>query len=382
MKPFHLGLFSRAIARLLALVCLVFGCHADVESEGEPIGEASHPRHATLTAASATPSPATCPQNMVSIPGGLFWMGPPWAVDKGLHQVAVRSFCLDPTEVTSEAYQACVGKGVCAPTHTNEFSCNSEKLDTRAKHPINCVDYKQAESACKSWKKRLPTEQEWEYAARGGSKQRSYSWGEAPPEGRACYNHTETCPVKKYPAGAFGLFDMTGNVWEWTSSVFEKMGDWKLPKEFRVYRGGSYSRRFPKWMRTWMRNRFRPHEWGAHLGFRCAADLPDAPCPVGSHAGKSVTGCVPDKEASPPIVRGGDRQTPSAAKSGTTASGPKPLSVSRQPSVDDDCERYKPGRPVGYLIRGGSYAERESAKRRKSCINRDVGMDFNSICCP
>ena len=86
---------------------------------------------------------------------------------------------------------------------------------------MNCVDWKQASAYC-GWKRmRLPSEVEWEYAARGGSKYLSYSFGNDKPDGKTCWKHVGgTCKVRSFPAGAFGLHDMTGNVWEWTSSGF------------------------------------------------------------------------------------------------------------------------------------------------------------------
>src|SRR5262249_3708752 len=79
--------------------------------------------------------------------------------------------------------------------------------------------------------------------------------------------------------GAFGLYDVSGNVWEWTSSWFAPYPDEATSGTWKVYRGGSWSRRFPKWLRNQNRNRYRVDEWSAALGIRCArAKLPLA-CP-------------------------------------------------------------------------------------------------------
>src|SRR5262249_2484263 len=93
--------------------------------------------------------------------------------------------------------------------------------ESRRDHPVNCIDATMAAAYCHFAGGRLPTEAEWEYAARGGSEHRRYSWGAEPPDGsRACYYHAGTCPVASFAPGAFGLYDVSGNVWEWTSSLF------------------------------------------------------------------------------------------------------------------------------------------------------------------
>jgi hypothetical protein len=262
-------------------------------------------------------------------------------------------------------------------------------------HPINCVDFVQSSDACKYWSKRLPSEEEWEFAARGGSEERTYSWGATlPDETLSCYSHPGTCKVGEYAAGAFGLFDMTGNVWEWTDSRFLTVNGWNIPDEWRVYRGGSYSRRFPKWMKTWVRNRYRPNEWGAHLGFRCAKSLDHQPCPVGSHVGPDDS-CLIDDSSPPaesvssaalqskPAMASASSLSPSLSASvSSQPSGNAPLTVSRDSQFDDDCQRYKKRRPIAFRILGGDFATRQRKKTALGCANRDVGVGFNSVCCP
>lgn len=291
------------------------------------------------------------------------------------HQVAVRSFCMDSTEVTLEAFQRCQQQGKCTPSHRGPF-CNTDHSD-RLDHPVNCVDWHQAQTFCQQAGARLPTEREWEYAAKGGSENRSYAWGEEPPEGRCCYNHEGTCKVKSYPSSSFDLYDLTGNVWEWTASAFGPYPAEILEGPIRVYRGGSFSRRFPKWMRNDLRNRFRAEEWGAHLGFRCAQDLPGSTCPPGSSQKQDGT-CIPEgvTEPSTPVLSSSRPWIPPEPKAKTEA---VPLSTSRDPRFDGDCSKYKPGHPIAFIIKGGSFAERQHAKG--ACINRDVGVGFNSICC-
>lgn len=322
---------------------------------------------------------ATCPEGMVKVAGGVTWMGTDFDVDEApRHQVAVRSFCMDETEVTVATYQACVEGGKCTASHKGG-GCTAWSKQDLSKHPINCVDWEQADTACKAWGKRLPTEREWEFAASGGPEHRRFSWGSEDPEGRSCYNKPSTCPVGSFKPGAFGLHDMSGDVWEWTASWFGAYPDEASSGRFKVYRGGSYSRRFPRWMRTGLRNRFGPGEFGAHLGFRCAQDLAGAACPDGSTA--TPTGCdIPgQKKAGPRPTEWGS--VPAASGSAAAPPAAEPAVVSRDPRYDDDCLKYKPGRPICYLVKGGSFADRQKIGGSRGCVNRDVGIGFNSLCC-
>jgi hypothetical protein len=193
--------------------------------------------------------------------------------------------------------------------------------------------------------------------------------------------------VKSYPPGAFGLHDVTGNLWEWTASTFGKYPDEAADGTLKVYRGGSFSRRFPKWMRNALRNRYRKDEWGAHLGARCAADLEGASCPEGSHAAESGRGCIVDGEAPrpdrPKVALGGPAPSGQAAapvdKPEKKDPSSEPVTKTRDTTFDDDCRKYKPGRPISYMIRGGQFADRQ--KTKGNCMNRDVGVGFNSVCC-
>jgi formylglycine-generating enzyme required for sulfatase activity len=323
---------------------------------------------------------ASCLDGMALIPGGVTWMGTDFDVDEApRHQMAVRSFCMDLTEVTVAAYQACVHAGKCVETHKGP-GCTAWVKQDLSKHPVNCVDWEQADAACKAWGKRLPTEREWEFAASGGPEHRRFSWGGEDPQGRSCYNKPSTCPVGSYAAGAFGLHDMSGDVWEWTASWFGLYPEEASSGRFRIYRGGSYSRRFPRWMRTGLRNRFSPNEYGAHLGFRCSTDLSGSACPEGSNP--TPTGCeVPGQKKSAP--RPSDWGSVPAGSGSASAPPPaEPPVVSRDPRYDDDCKKYKPGRPVCYLGSGGSFAERQKIGSARGCVNRDVGVGFNSYCCP
>lgn len=245
---------------------------------------------------------------MVAIPSGDFAMGNDGADgndnERPTHPVSVAAFRIDRTEVTVAAYHRCVEAGRCSepeayrsPSGDYRVFCNWKNPADRDKHPINCVDFRQALAFCAWAGKRLPSEEEWEYAARGGGENRRYPWGndeptsrylnacgsECPgnliahrfPGGRALYPDSdgwpETAPVGSYPAGASkqGVLDMAGNVWEWTASRY-KTYDGAHAEDKRVLRGGSWGGGDARTLRT--TNRFRLDETSRaqFLGFRCA----------------------------------------------------------------------------------------------------------------
>jgi formylglycine-generating enzyme required for sulfatase activity len=227
-----------------------------------------------------------CPAGMVRVPGGEFWVGSEpnegFADDESpRYRTELAPFCVGETEVTAGDYLGCVQAGACAEPARHGILCNFGRPE-RANHPINCVTWHDAEKYCAAQAGRLPSEAELEYVARGGEQYLKYPWGEASPDEHACWKHPGTCPVKSYPPGAFGLSDVSGNVWEWGADWY---GPYPWPPSdgsAKVYRGGSFSRRFEKWMHTRLRNRMRPDDSGAHLGFRCAATLASASCPFGA----------------------------------------------------------------------------------------------------
>jgi formylglycine-generating enzyme required for sulfatase activity len=199
----------------------------------------------------------------IHIPAGTFTMGgldvyrqndeqPP-------HEVTLDSFWIDQVEVTNGMYNLCVQADVCRPPrdirsdNREEYFGNPEFQD----YPVVHVAWFDADAYCTWAGRRLPTEAEWERAARGDDK-RNYPWGDELPN---IYNSNslnvvgDTTRVGSYAEGAspFGVLDMTGNVWEWVADRYRPDYYAKSPLEnpqgpsaeevfttFRVIRGGSF----------------------------------------------------------------------------------------------------------------------------------------------
>jgi formylglycine-generating enzyme len=219
-----------------------------------------------------TVASGSCPAGMAQTPGGSFTMG-----SQGHKTVA--PFCMDLTEVTVAAYKACTSQGKCSSENVSTQYWDNQDMGRgacnwgvsgRDQHPMNCVDWGTAAAYCRAQGKRLPTEEEWEWAARGGPEGRNYPWGNAEPDFQACWSgmsqKSDTCPVGSHPDGrsAHGLQDMAGNVWEWTSSL-HKSGD-----PARVNRGGGWDITLPPGLRASNRDWFAPASRDGALGFRCA----------------------------------------------------------------------------------------------------------------
>jgi formylglycine-generating enzyme required for sulfatase activity len=181
---------------------------------------------------------------------------------------------MDTTEVTVDAYGACVGEGSCAPARTGPYSsehCNGGEPG-KGNHPINCVDWNQATAYCRWAGKRVPTEEEWEYAARGTDR-REYPWGNGAPGSQLCWNRSGqgTCEVGSYKSGAspFGVLDLAGNVWEWTSSGYSKDYSSSRADGIRVCRGATWDTEVPSSVRAAHRFEVAPTNNGHVCGFRC-----------------------------------------------------------------------------------------------------------------
>jgi formylglycine-generating enzyme required for sulfatase activity len=185
-------------------------------------------------------------------------------------------FCVDRTEVTLADYRECFEAGACVTPDVGHWTGCNWDLPGREDHPISCIDHARAEAFCAWAGKRLPTEREWEYAARG-PEGRLYPWGpESPRPNLANWNNLvgDTTPVGDYPGGATpdtGVFDLAGNVWEWTASEWcdSYAPDAACQPGNYIARGGSFGSTTINWVRSSWRD---PMSDGSNrFGVRCAA---------------------------------------------------------------------------------------------------------------
>ena len=137
--------------------------------------------------------------------------------EKPVHRVTIKSFLMSKTEVTVGQYRKCVEAGTCTTDGFTKYSsCNWDK-SYRNGYPINCVDWNQARTFANWAGGDLPSEAEWEYAARGGQ---GYKYaGSNDPDQVAWRGRTK--PVGGKKKNGFGLYDMSGNVYEWVLDEYK-----------------------------------------------------------------------------------------------------------------------------------------------------------------
>lgn len=216
------------------------------------------------------------PAGMVFIPGGVYEMGRTDGdeYERPPHFVEVKPFYLDRTEVTNEQYKAFVlATGYVAPQHWR----GNQPPEGENNHPVVNVAWQDA-SAYAEWAgKRLPTEEEWEFAARG-SDGRLYPWGNDWNQefaNTAESNGAKIVEVGRYPGGAspFGVLDLCGNVWEWTASELRSyQTQTVLVPDLKVIRGGAYDVRNERATTTY-RGAVQADKFYPKTGFRCAQDI-------------------------------------------------------------------------------------------------------------
>lgn len=290
-------------------------------------------------------NPATMRARMVSLPGGAFLMGTddpmgfPLDGEGPVREVTLAPFAIDRAPVTNQvfaAFAAATGYRTEAELYGWSFvfwsEMPAERLEElventvaaapwwckvpgawwqapqgpgsgvagRGQEPVVHVSWRDAEAFCTWSGQRLPTEAEWEYAARGGLVQAQYPWGdELTPDGEHRANlwqgefpHSDTgedgyaglCAVDAFPANGFGLLSMTGNCWEWCADWFDADFHRTGPREnprgpaegaAKVMKGGSFlcHRSYCNRYRVAARSSNSPDSSSSHLGFRCALSL-------------------------------------------------------------------------------------------------------------
>jgi len=224
-------------------------------------------------------------EGMVYIPRGEFLMGSNmrWEDESPEYAIRLHAYFIDRFEVTNRAYARFVdATSHPAPKHW-EGGAASKKLEN---HPVTHVDWDDAQAFCGWADKRLPSEQEWEKAARG-TDGRQYPWGNVFHEERSNNPQKEskgTEPVGSYENGKspYGLYDMSGNVWEWIDAWYGPHPGNEIPndeygKKSRVSKGGSWFNCLfyncgisaPSYNRAFL----HPLTRNASLGFRCVKDV-------------------------------------------------------------------------------------------------------------
>ncbi len=260
----------------------------DTDDDAHPHVEPTKPKPATFTLTRIKLSER---EGMLLVPGGRFAMGTnmPKAPlnERPPRTVVVAPYWLDRTEVTVSAYRACVEHNHCERPRKSSASCTFDLGDGAL--PVSCVRWADADAYCQSVQKRLPTEIEWEFAARGSSGY-MYPWGNRFSDcklantlirdnsGRPCASHPSRVGSTQSNASVFGFLDMAGNVQEWT-------GDWytETLSDLAPRAGASHTLRGGGWLSSPSRSRTTTRDWGSALeagpnvGFRCARDASTPP---------------------------------------------------------------------------------------------------------
>lgn len=324
-------------------------CSSTSRSAAQSVRLESRQEEAPLVQEQAgKPSGAASLKRMIYLPGGEFLMGTddqegfPQDGEGPVRAVSVSPFYIDPYAVSNadfrefvqatgyktdaEAYgwsfvfhlfvSAETAAKVKQVAHSTPWWWNVEgadwahpegpdsSIDDRLDHPVIHISWNDAAAYCKWAGTRLPTEAEWEYAARGGLVQKRYPWGDLlkpgsehlcniwqgkfPDKNNQSDGYAGTAPVDAFPPNGFGLYNVSGNIWEWCSDWFNPTWHINGPRsnpsgpprgEARVMRGGSYlcHKSYCNRYRVAARSSNTPDSSSGNMGFRCVADAPAQP---------------------------------------------------------------------------------------------------------
>jgi formylglycine-generating enzyme required for sulfatase activity len=283
----HASLLMKHLNWLFILVPVLVSC--------APVGDATPTTLATNISSFSEEIIDSKGVVMRFVPAGEFTMGNDRAKseddvdEKPAHRVYLDAFYIDKYEVTNSLYAACVDKGVCEPqvsldSYTRSSYYGDSQFDD---YPVISVDWHMANTYCEWRGAHLPTEAQWEKAARG-TDARTYPWGEGIDCNKANYQPCigDTAPVGSYESGVspYGLYDMAGNVMEWVadwysetyyqmSPVSNPLGPDSGSDPNRVLRGGSWistENMVRAASRHWPWNAFGASFANIETGFRCA----------------------------------------------------------------------------------------------------------------
>jgi formylglycine-generating enzyme len=275
-------------------------------SEGEDSGRALDPDTAATTDAcmgeaggGTVQGEADCRDGVCLVPAGVAWLGaatPDHPDACPPREVELSTFRIGETEVTGDAYKACAEAGACTDV---DDACPRDPVEVPSDAPATCVSYSQAQAYCAWVGGRLPTEAEWEKAARGTDGAR-FPWGAEAPDCQsanfryvAAYCVGDVTRVGRYPtASAFGLVDTSGNAWEWTADWYDAEWPREAPRvdppgpettcrdvvggapaecRARALRGGAYNTT-EYTIEAHSRSFAEPQTVDDNIGLRCAWD--------------------------------------------------------------------------------------------------------------